>query len=89
MKERAIGCSNFNVQEVEVYLVEESQKPKEIHHLTEEMHEHWEEKPLVLSNEFIGSQFAEYVETWRGILRDDKVFIVEICGMREWEKHSY
>ncbi|QCE12791.1 disease resistance protein RPS5 [Vigna unguiculata] len=84
MKQRAIdvkkslnefSCSNFNVQQGQMYLVEELQNE------IEEMKEHMEEKPLVLSNEFVGWEFEENVEKMWNLLLEDEVFIIGIHGM--------
>jgi len=88
MKQRAINvkktlnefsCSNFNVQQGQMYLVKELRN--EIQDLIKEMEAHMEEKPLVLSNEFVGRQFEENVKTMWNLVREDKVFIIGIHGM--------
>ncbi|CAJ1837498.1 unnamed protein product [Sphenostylis stenocarpa] len=60
---------------------EESQKYKEIKQLTEGMQEHKENKPLVLSNEFVGWEYEENVKNMWELLGDDQVFIIGLCGM--------
>ncbi|XP_027927223.1 putative disease resistance protein At4g10780 isoform X2 [Vigna unguiculata] len=88
MKQRAINvkktlnefsCSNFNVQQGQMYLVEELEN--EIQDLFEEMVGHMEGKPLMLSNEFLGRQFEENVKKMWDLLREDKVFSIGIHGM--------
>ena len=88
MKQRAIDIKNslnqfgsFYVQEEEIYLAEISQKHKEIECLTEEVEEYEEERPLVLSNEFIGREFGENVRKIRELLEDNRVLTVGIYGI--------
>ncbi|XP_068487841.1 probable disease resistance protein At4g27220 [Phaseolus vulgaris] len=86
MKQRAIDIKNslnqfgsFYVQEEEIYLAEIIHK--EIECLTEEVEEYEEEKPLVLSNEFIGREFGENVRKIRELLEDNRVLTVGIYGI--------
>ncbi|KAK8466165.1 hypothetical protein PHAVU_008G020700 [Phaseolus vulgaris] len=86
MKQRAVDMKNsleefgfFYAQEEEIYLAEIIHK--EIECLTEEVEEYEEEKPLVLSNEFIGREFGENVRKIRELLEDNRVLTVGIYGI--------
>ncbi|KAK7374729.1 hypothetical protein VNO80_08166 [Phaseolus coccineus] len=90
MKQRSIdiknslnqfGCSNLYAQEGEMYLTEESQNRKEIQHLTDEVEQHGKEKPMVLSNEFVGIEFGKNVRKIQGLLEEDRVLIIGIYGI--------
>ncbi|KAL2329721.1 hypothetical protein Fmac_017302 [Flemingia macrophylla] len=53
----------------------------QIQTLTEELEKHEANKPVVVSNEFVGEDFEDYVKKIWKLLGDDKVFIIGIHGM--------
>ena len=88
MKQFAIDTKNslnqfgsFYVQEEDIYLAEISKTHPKIQWLTKEVDDHEEEKPLVLSTEFVGREFGKNVRKIWELLEDDRVLIIGIYGI--------
>ncbi|XP_020219755.2 probable disease resistance protein At5g43730 [Cajanus cajan] len=74
------GLGNFYELEIEQW-VDKLQQHEEIRQLTVEMQRHKIQKPVVLSNEFVGEDFEHDVQIMWTLLEDVHVFIIGIHGM--------